>query len=83
MTSQSEYDRIAATIASGSSPTGSHLDVFRLGWMSLTKGGWEVIIGIDQSPGKVKPFASANCWVHQPWGQPELNGGEVRACYRL
>lgn len=54
-------------------------DVFRPGVCgeSLQEQKLEVKLIEDHSPGKIKPFLGANCWIHIPAGKVELRNGDV------
>jgi molybdopterin molybdotransferase len=53
--------------------------IFRPGILSPDSG--KVWIIDDHSPGKTKPFLSANCWVHIPRGVSELGKGSAVDIY--
>lgn len=46
-------------------------------------GGAGVTMSSEQSPGKVRPFACANCWVHIRTGISDVRVGEEVDCYPL
>lgn len=53
-------------------------DVFRPGIFDrLSDGSLEVRLIRDHSPGKVKPFAASNCWIHIHRDTTELREGDV------
>jgi molybdopterin molybdotransferase len=55
------------------------LDAFRHAQMC----GDRVVMSSEQSPGKVRPFAYASCWVHVRAGISELRVGDAVECYPL
>ena len=54
-------------------------DVFRLGiyGKSVHNQKLEVKLIEDHSPGKIKPFLWANCWIHIPASKVELRNGDM------
>lgn len=53
-------------------------DVFRPGSFHYSASGKvEVVLIQDHSPGKIRPFLSANCWIHIPRGVTELWIGDL------
>ncbi|CAG8107366.1 unnamed protein product [Penicillium nalgiovense] len=56
----------------------SDKDVFRPGVYHCTaEGEVEVVLIDDYSPGKVRPFLSANCWVHIRTDVSEVRAGDL------
>ncbi|KAK2762662.1 hypothetical protein FQN54_000836 [Arachnomyces sp. PD_36] len=60
-------------------PPDSHqdLDVFRYGSTVISRNGSKVkvLLNLDQSPGKVKPFTESTCWIHISRGGGSGGGG--------
>lgn len=54
-----------------------NMDVFRLATSHPTRNLADVRVVADHSPGKVKPFLAANCWIHMPAGKHELKEGDT------
>lgn len=54
-----------------------NMDVFRPAISHSTQQFTEVSLIADHSPGKVKPFLTANCWIHIPAGKSELKEGDT------
>ncbi|OIW30042.1 MoeA N-terminal region-like protein [Coniochaeta ligniaria NRRL 30616] len=60
-------------------PTWHSPDIFRHGVLRLTAQGTAVVrLSKEQSPAKLAPFTTANCWVHfRPNGNSDLGSGLV------
>ncbi|KAJ9405740.1 hypothetical protein DTO045G8_6573 [Paecilomyces variotii] len=59
-------------------------DVFRAGRFTLQQSDkFEVEIIHDHSPGKIKPFLGADCWIHIPRGHTELKDGDALDVYPI
>ena len=59
------------------------MDFFRHGVLSITAEGMMTVKpNREQSPAKLRPFASANCWIHFKNGRLEREG-DVVDCYLL
>lgn len=59
-------------------------DLFRHGVLLVTaRGGLTVTQSREQSPAKLGPFATVNCWIHsRPHGQSKLEAG-LAECYPI
>lgn len=59
-------------------------DLFRHGTLRADHT-WALAVDInaEQSPAKIRPFASSNCWVHVPRGHAEPQTGDVLRCFSL
>lgn len=58
-------------------------DVFRPGILHRPMGTSTAHVELieDHSPGKIKPFLGANCWIHIPRATTELRDGDLVDCY--
>lgn len=65
-------------------PHVSSSDIFRHGVLQATaQGGLTVQPSKEQSPAKLGPFVTANCWIHfRPYGESKLDAGLVE-CYPI
>lgn len=75
--------RLQGCKASQKSDRVATMDCFRHGVLSVTSGGTLAVEpSREQSPAKLGPFASANCWIHFKNGSLEREG-DVVDCYPL
>lgn len=59
-------------------------DVFRHASLRADDTGSLVVeMSREQSSSKIRPFASANCWVHVPHDQEDIRNGDVLRCFTL
>jgi molybdopterin molybdotransferase len=62
----------------------THLDFFKHGTLKcLNQGRLEVELSKEQSPAKIAPLLSANCWIHIPPNRGEIVNGTPVECWTL
>ncbi|KAK4459676.1 MoeA, N-terminal and linker domain-containing protein [Cladorrhinum samala] len=72
------------TMASNSKCAGKVMDCFRHGVLSALPGeGLGVEVSPEQSPAKLRPYKSVNCWVHFEYGpgRAGVSGADMVKCY--